>query len=130
QQEVLDRATADKVLDQDALEILRRAVPVPRAVGVDERDRAGGTDAQTVDLGAQDAARVLEPELLDATLEVIPAVERLFFRRAVAADAQKDVARIGAELELLDGGGDCVLHGGSLPGGAPMLKHRGPRDTR
>jgi len=110
QQEILDRAAADKMLDQDALEVLGRAVPVPRAVGVDERNRPGGADAQAVDLGAQDAARVLETELLDATLEVVPTFERLLRRRAVAADAQKDVTGVGAELELVDGGGDCVLH--------------------
>src|SRR5205085_2618817 len=50
--EVLDDPPADQVLLDDALDVRRRQVAVPRPLRIDDADRAGGADAEAVALRA------------------------------------------------------------------------------
>src|SRR6476659_2868600 len=71
-EKLFDRASADQVLLDDALEGLRVAAAVPRTLRVNHGDRPAFADAQAVRLGPQDAALVRKPELLQPFLQVVP----------------------------------------------------------
>ena len=95
------RPSADQVLVDDAVEIGRRAVAIPGAVRVDDGDRARHADAQAVGLGAQHAAgRGLHGRVGESTLQVFPTGERVFARRALAADAKEHVPALAPDAEL------------------------------
>src|SRR5712671_3220559 len=87
---VRDDAPADQVLADDPFKVRGRAVAVPGAVRVDDRDGARVAHPQADALGAQDAARAVdEAELAQAPLEVGPGdLARLDARALAAADAE------------------------------------------
>ena len=72
----------------------RIAFAVPGAFGIDDRNRAALADAQAVGLGAQDAALLRQPELLQPPLQKVPGRQPAFLvaalRRGLIA-AEKDV---------------------------------------
>ena len=63
-QKILDDSAGNQMFLDDPLEHRRIAVPVPGALGIDDRDRAAFADAQAVRLGAQDAALLGQAQLL------------------------------------------------------------------
>ena len=67
---------------------------VPRALGIDDRNRAAFADAEAIGLGAQDAALLGQAELLQAALQELPRREAAIlvaaFRLGLIA-AEKDV---------------------------------------
>src|SRR4030095_14973929 len=98
--ELGDRAAADQVLLDDALERIGCAAAVPRAVGGHQRDRAFATDPEAVRLRAVHAALgVGEAELAQALLQERPRCERIIGRCAVAVRAEEDVPAVRANLE-------------------------------
>src|SRR6185295_7931359 len=74
-QRVADDAAADEMFLDDPLEHRRVALAVPRAFGIDDRDRSAFANPQAVGLGAQDAALVDEAERLQPRLQVLPGRE-------------------------------------------------------
>ncbi len=101
------------LLLDDALEDLRRASPVPDALGVDERDRALLADLQAVRLGAVDAARSNQAEFDEAALQEFPGFQAFRFARTLRLGliaAEEDVAARFAHAELLQGPFQRVGH--------------------
>src|SRR6476661_8187473 len=99
QRVILDEVlTHDPSLDQmlldDKFEHRRIAGAVPRALGVDDRDRSAFADSKTVGFGAQDAALIGQSELLEPPFQELPGGEPAFpvaaLRRRLIA-AEKDV---------------------------------------
>src|SRR5262249_23056718 len=88
------RTAADQVLLDDPLEHRRIAAAIPRALGIDERNRSAFADAQAVGLRAQDPALSRQTEFLQPPLQKLPRLEsaRLLaaLRRRLIA-AQEDV---------------------------------------
>src|SRR4051794_20716588 len=76
-------APGDEMLLDDPLEDGRIALRVPRAFGVDDRDRSAFADAQAVGLGAEDAALLRQTELLQPPLEKLPRGEAAVFLAAL-----------------------------------------------
>ena len=112
--EVCDRLSADEVLLDDALEDGRIAVPVPRALRVDDRDRAAFADAQAVRLRPQNAALLREAELLQPALQVIPRREAALLVAALRLGliaAEEDVAPAHGDAEAF---GDLLLREGHM----------------
>jgi len=109
-----DRAAVDEVLLDDPLQRLGRAVTVPGALGVDDRDRPVGADAQAVGLGAQHAAGLGQPELAQPSFQELPGFERAVpvaagGNRLVAAE--QDVAASGRYAGRGGGADDGVVVG-------------------
>src|SRR5438094_846272 len=71
-QEFLNHPAEDEMLLDDPLEHRRIALTVPGAFRIHDRNRAAFADAQAVRLGAQDAALVRQPELLQSALQIVP----------------------------------------------------------
>ena len=65
----------DEVLLDDAFKHGRVTVAIPGPFGVDDGNRAVGTDTQAVGLGAVDAALLAESQFLETALEVIPSIQ-------------------------------------------------------
>src|SRR5262249_28564771 len=91
----------------------RIALSVPHALWVDDRDRPVRADAQAVHLRAQDAALVVEAQLEEPPLQVVPRGEPALLLRAlrlrlVAAEEDVPAGRAGAEP---DGGGEGDVFG-------------------
>src|SRR5438477_621057 len=83
------------MLLDDALENGRVARAIPRAFGIDHRDRPAFANAQTVRLRSEDAALLGQPERLEALLEVVPGREPALFLAALRVGliaAEEDVA--------------------------------------
>src|SRR5438309_5278452 len=115
------------MLLDNPLEDRRIAARVPRALGIDDRNRSAFADAQAVRFRAEDAALLGEPELPKAPLQELPRGEAALLvaalrRRLIAAE--KDVA-------ARDGHADG-LRGRALRIGRHLrLRHRTlPRSTR
>src|SRR5438128_1341258 len=94
-EELVDDPAADQMFVNDALEHRRIAAPIPRAFGIDDRDRAAFADPEAVHFAAKDAALLRQAELLQASLQEFPrrepAILLAAFRIRLIA-AQKDVA--------------------------------------
>src|SRR4249920_622967 len=68
----LDDSAANQVFLDDPLEHRRIAVPVPGALGIDDRDRAAFTNPQTVRLGSEDTSLLGQPQRLEPAFQEIP----------------------------------------------------------
>ena len=69
---ILNDSAGNQVFLDDPFEHRRIAVPVPGALGIDDRDRATFTNPQTVRLGSQDAALLGQPQRLEPALQEFP----------------------------------------------------------
>jgi|SRR5688572_30509140 len=79
----------------DALEGRRIALPVPRALRIDNRDGASFTDAKAIGLRPQDAPLIGETELAEPLLQEVPCGDTAFHIAALGLrllGAQEDVA--------------------------------------
>src|ERR1051326_1333293 len=87
--------SADEMFLDDPFENGRIASGVPRALGIDDRDRSAFADAQAVRLRPQDAALLRQSELFEPPFQKIPcrksALLLAAFRVRLIA-AEKDVA--------------------------------------
>src|SRR4029079_3207818 len=94
-EELAHDLSLEEVLLDDPFEHRRIAFPVPRALGIDDRNRPAFADPQAVGLRAEDAALIGEPQFLEAALQIVPGREpaRLVatLRRGLIA-AEEDVA--------------------------------------
>src|SRR4051812_25103701 len=82
-QVLADDSSLDQMLLDDPFEYRRIAGAVPRAVGIDDRDRSAFADSKTVGFRAQDAALVGQPELLEPALQELPGGEASLLRAAL-----------------------------------------------
>jgi hypothetical protein len=99
--EILDGLAADQMLLDDALEICLVTMSIPDSFRVDDGDGSFRTDPQAIGLRTEYAAlRVDESEFVEAFLEELPGFFLLTGRRAVAADTEKDVSLIVAEVQF------------------------------
>ena len=99
-----DDAAADEMIVDDALEDRRIAAPIPRALGIDDRDRSTFADAQAIRLRAENAALLRQTEFLQPPLEKLPRGEPAFlltaFRIGLIA-AEKNVAPRNGHADAL-----------------------------
>jgi acetyl esterase/lipase len=90
-----NRTAANQVFLDDLFQDGRVARGVPRAFGVDDRDRPAFANSQAVGLRAQDAALLRQPELLQSAFQELPRRKPAFlltaFRRGLIA-TEKNVA--------------------------------------
>src|SRR5688572_6745235 len=93
--------SADQMLLDDGFEHGRVAFPVPRAVRVDDGNRAAFADAEAVGLGAQDAALLRKAQLLEAPLQKVPG------RQAPLLVAALRVGLVAAEKDVPPGHRDA-----------------------
>src|SRR4051812_27500057 len=103
-QRVFDDPAADQVLLDDPFENRRIAPGVPRAFGIDDRDRTAFADPEAVRFAAQDAALLRQAERLQARLEVVPRGQSAFLVAALRLRliaAEKDVAPRDADTDAL-----------------------------
>src|SRR3954447_1203226 len=103
-QRVFDDPAADQVLLDDPFENRRIAPGVPRAFGIDDRDRTAFADPEAVRFAAQDAAVFRQAERLQARLEVVPRGQSAFLVAALRLRliaAEKDVAPRDADTDAL-----------------------------
>src|SRR5262245_16541786 len=72
---LLDDSPGDQVILDDPLQHRRIAGAIPRAFGIDDRNRSAFTNAQAVRFRAQDAALLRQAELLEPLFQEIPRSE-------------------------------------------------------
>src|SRR5688500_6379741 len=98
--QVLDDVAADHVFLDDALRVLRRDMPVPRALWIHHADRALVADAQALHLRA--VARTVaarDVQLLHPVLDVQPRPLALLEVGAVRAEADEQMTCQLADAE-------------------------------
>ena len=103
-QEFFDHLSAQQVLFDDPVEVLRSAARIPGPLGVDDGDRPFVADPQAVCLGSLDSALLREPQLLQPLLEVVPRFKRLLESAAFGlglVTAEKDVPARRRHSKLL-----------------------------
>src|SRR5579864_4155233 len=107
---------ADEVLLDDALAVLGRHVPIPRALGIDDGDGSADADAEASTARAiRRAVRPGEVQLLHPVLDVMPGRVALFGRGAVRPRAHEQVPN-----DLADAEGGCRrLRSGAFLGQRP-----------
>ena len=91
------------MLLDDAFEHRRVARAIPRAFGIDDRNRPAFADAQAVRFRAADAARFRKAEFLQPRFQVVPRDERSLLVAALRRrliGAEKDVTLDDGEAEL------------------------------
>src|SRR5688572_29054160 len=93
----------------DGLEHRRVALPVPRALGIDDGDGAALADAEAVRLGAQDAAVLREAELLEAPLQELPGRQAPFLVAAFRGGLVAAEKNVSPGLGDADRGGNLFL---------------------
>jgi len=82
-EKLLDWLSAHQVLLNDAFQDRRVARVVPRALGIDDRDGSALADAQTIGLGALDAALFGQFQFAQTSLQIIPRLVAAFFVTAL-----------------------------------------------
>jgi hypothetical protein len=88
----------------NAFQDLRRGGVIPRAFGIDHRDRALLADAQAIGLRAINAVLALrDPQFFEPAFEVLPGGDGFFLRRALR------LGLIGAEENMAAGLGNRVF---------------------
>lgn len=106
-----DRLAPEEMLLQDGLQDLRRAVPVPGALGIDDCDRAAGADLEAIGLGPRHQGfGPHQSEFLQASLEEFPGLKTRL------GDAALGLAGSAAEQDVALDGGDTVPEGDALRG--------------
>src|SRR5690606_4118040 len=128
--EIFDHSATDDVLLDNALGIFGSDITVPRAFGIDERDRAGRADSQAPTVRpVGGAVRAAQSEGLEPLLEVFPRGLALLGRHTVRTGAQEDVPFDAADAEGGRGGlGSCAMlrhaHAATCPvRRRPILSH-------
>ena len=86
----------------DAFKYLGRTRVIPHVVWLNDNDRTHHTETETVRLGAEDLARLIEFKLLEARLEIVPGFEPLFhaaalWLRLISTDHHMTLVRTNAE---------------------------------
>jgi hypothetical protein len=111
---VADGVALPDVFLEDAFATVGRDGAVPDAFRIDEEPRAADADAQAAGLGAHDG----KLQFGAAPLEVIPGGLALLHRRAIGAEAKKEVAFGAVDAsggEAFVGGGEFGHANGSGP---------------
>ena len=97
--ELFDHAASDEMLLDNPFEHRRIAAAVPRAFGIDDRNRAALANAKAVDLRTEDAALLRQAKLLQAAFQKFPRRQAAILVAALRVRliaAQEDVpARYG-----------------------------------
>lgn len=100
------------MLLNDAFEIHFIAMSVPGPVWVDDGDWSLRTDSQTIRLRAKDGALGIDEfEFLQPALEELPGPLLSAGRRAIAADAEKDMSLVVAQMQLFRDAFEAVGRG-------------------
>jgi hypothetical protein len=108
--QILHDTTTDQVFLDDALRVLRRNLPIPRALRVNDRNRPSRADAQALTLcSIEGPVGSRDVELLHPALQIEPGLLPLFEIAAIGAETNEQVARQLADAKRRRGFGRSLV---------------------